>query len=197
MTIGFLSHGQEEKYPKGVYMSFEEVINKSPSKFYNLLIEKRSKSEIRMQGGNDYRLFTNNNLVKIKVIKKDIWAYSDGENLYLNGWNIKIQHSYVKVESDKNYFVFIAGLPNDYLNNSNEFGLMFGAIVGGISAAKRALLRYNYIFDKNTQRIKTVTSKKMENLLFRNPDVLTRYKQEKDKSNIEIIKKYLIEFNEL
>lgn len=47
--ICFCNHSlkaQTETYPKGVYMNFQEVMSKNPSKNYNVELEKRSQGMV-------------------------------------------------------------------------------------------------------------------------------------------------------
>ena len=71
-------------YPKGVYLSFEEIKTKSPGLEVELDVERRTRGEIKMNGGNDYKLFKSDKSIPKKTIKKEYYAYSDGDSLYIN-----------------------------------------------------------------------------------------------------------------
>ncbi len=58
--------GQALEYPKGVYMSFDEIKRKSPSIMAQLDIERRTKGNIKMNGGNDYKLFKSDKSISKK-----------------------------------------------------------------------------------------------------------------------------------
>ena len=60
---------QTESYPTGIYMNFQEVMNKKPSENFNVELEKRSKGKIKMNGGNDYQLNPVDKNVKKKILK--------------------------------------------------------------------------------------------------------------------------------
>jgi hypothetical protein len=64
--ITVISFGQATDYPKGVYMSFAEILSKSPSVSVELEIERRTKGDIKMNGGNDYKLFKSDKSIKKK-----------------------------------------------------------------------------------------------------------------------------------
>ena len=59
----------QTQYPKGCYMSLEEIKSKKPSANYNLEIMKRTTGEIRMNGGNDYKLVSPDKSIKRKTLK--------------------------------------------------------------------------------------------------------------------------------
>lgn len=85
------SMAQTNHFPKGAYMSFEEIINKSPSKQLDLEIEKRSIGDIRMSGGNDFKITSKDKNIPTKTLKRELWAYSFGDTLFLNGISFAFQ----------------------------------------------------------------------------------------------------------
>ena len=127
------------KYQKGIYLSFEEIIQNKPSANYNVELEKRTEGEIKMNGGNDYQLNALDKSTNRSDLKKVVEAYSDGENLYLNCKKLKLQNWYAKVLSDKKYLVFSGALPyvlKDFDIEISELPTMFGAIGGGLNGMK-------------------------------------------------------------
>ena len=156
--ISFLTNpiiGQEKTFPKGSYMSFEEIINKAPSKQYDLKIVKRSKGEIKMNGGNDYKLISPDKELPRKVMKKQIWAHSTGDSLFINCFHYKVQPWYAHVISEGKYIIFKGGL-SQYLDKQKEqikMSQSFGAIGGAIRGAKLATLRFLYVLDKKSNEV--------------------------------------------
>lgn len=184
-------------YPKGVYMSYDEIINKSPSQNYNLTIEKRTIGDIKMNGGNDYKLISNDESLNKKYLKTMIYAYSDGENLYLNCYQYKVQNWYADLISDGKYLVFKGGLSQnvDEQKKQIKIGTAFGAIGGGIQGAKLATLRFVYAIDKSNNNLIYITPEKLENLLWNYTELYDNFQKENDK-NEETIIKYLKLLNE-
>lgn len=195
--ISFLAVGQSTDYPKGVYMSFDEIIKKSPSVSEELEIERRTPGDIKMSGGNDYKLFKSDKSVKKKTIKKEYYAYSDGDSLYINCIHYKIQPWYAPVLSDGKFMVIRGGISmiptiqKEQLNNQAQLGYMFGAIGGAFQGAKLAMLRFIYVIDKETNQIKTISSDYLHELLSDTPELLKQYEAEEEKANQEIFIKYL------
>ncbi len=196
IIINYTVKAQTEKYPKGIYMSFLEVIDKNPSENYNVELEKRTRGKIKMNGGNDYQLNSVNKNVKRKVLKKQVYAYSDGSDLFLNSFKHELQFWYSKVDGEnENYFVFNAGIPMNmkrYGMKSSDISYMFGGIISGFSAAKRALIRLPYVMNKKTQEVILVSEKNIRKLFGGSTDLITEYENETEKDNVEILTKYLI-----
>ena len=195
IIINYTLKAQTEKYPKGIYMRFQEVIDKNPSENDTVELEKRTKGKIKMNGGNDYQLNPVDKNVKRKVLKKQVYAHSDGNDLFLNSFKHELQFWYSKVEGEnENYFVFNAGIPMNmkrYGMESSDISYMFGGIISGFSAAKRALIRLPYLMDKNTQEVILVSEKNIRDLIGESSDLVMEYEKETEKDNVETLTKYL------
>lgn len=150
-----------------------------------------------MNGGNDYKLFKSDKSIPKKSIKKEYFAYSDGDSLYMNCIHYKIQPWYTPVLSDGEFLVIRGGLSmtqkvqKEQLDNQAQFGYMFGAVGGAIQGAKLAMLRFIYVIDKETNQIRTVSSDYLREILSTTPDLLKQYESEPEKANQKIFIKYL------
>ena len=82
---------QAESFPKGAYMKIEEIKGKSPSNPLDLMVIKRTKGDIKMMGGNDYKLESADKTVEGKTLRRELLAYSNGDTLYLNCMTYKLQ----------------------------------------------------------------------------------------------------------
>jgi hypothetical protein len=187
------SKAQNNHFPKGAYMSFEEIVNKTPSKQFDLQIEKRTIGDIRMSGGNDFKLTSTDEAISTKTLKKEIWAYSFGDTLYLNGWNFSFQSWYAPLISDGEYLVVKAGLSNFVVEQKKQrkMGYYFGAFGGAIQGARLATLRFLYVINKNTGTAITVTPENMQEFLKDRNDLLTQFNNEGVKEDQQVLLKYL------
>jgi hypothetical protein len=189
----------QTKYQKGIYLSFEEITQNKPSANYNVELEKRTEGEIKMNGGNDYQLNAIDKSTNRSQLKKEVEAYSDGENLYINCKKLKLYSWYSKVLSDKKYFVFSGALPENYKDYGielSELSNMFGAVGGALSGMKLALLRFPYILDKANQKLTLVSSKNINEIFSNDKIILEKFNQDPEKNKMETILKYLVEWNE-
>ncbi|MEQ9443246.1 MAG: hypothetical protein RIG62_29685 [Cyclobacteriaceae bacterium] len=197
-----MAFGQKSDYPKGVYMSFDEIKQKTPSVSVELEIERRTKGEIKMNGGNDYKLYTSDKSIRKKIIKKEYYGYSDGDSLYINCIHYDIQPWYATVLSDGKFLVIRGGISmipktqKAQLDNQAQLGYMFGAIGGAIQGAKLAMLRFIYVIDKESNQITTVSSDYLRKLLSETPELLEQFEAEEEQANQKIFVKYLGLLNE-
>lgn len=183
-------------YPKGAYLSFEEIVRKSPSGEMNLKIERRSKGEIKMNGGNDFQLLSVDNSIPKKTLKKDLFAYSNGDTLFINCLKYKVQPWYANIISDGKYLVFMGGISQDseIYKKQMQMGVAFGAIGGGIAGAKLALMRFPYAIEKETNKLFPVDEDSMPELLKMDEELLRQYESEGEK-NVELFIRYLEQLN--
>ncbi|CAD5265101.1 MULTISPECIES: DUF6563 family protein [unclassified Imperialibacter] len=191
------AYAQDTAYPKGAYLSFDEIVKKSPSATADLEVEKRTPGDIKMAGGNDYKLNSTDKSVANKVLKKEYWGYSLGDTLYLNCFQYKLQPWYAAVISDGNYLVFRGGISQnqELYKKQMAMGMAFGAIGGAIAGAKIAMMRFLYAIDKETNTVIAVDSKSLQELLSATPDLLRQFEQEPDKESEEVLLKYLMLLN--
>lgn len=193
VLLSSFSATSQEFYPKGSYMSFEELKAKTPSENFDLTIERRTKSDIKMNGGNDYKLISVDKSIKGKVLKREILAYSDGDSIFINALPYKLQSWYTKIISDGKYFVFTAGIPMEKTMQTKEMqlGMAFGGIGGAIAGASLAMKRFLYILDKETNKVIMIDTEVMTKLLTEYPELLDQYNSESEKNEIPTRIEYL------
>ncbi len=199
--LGNLAFAQSPTYPKGVYTSFEQLMAKNPASAAELEVERRTDGDIKMNGGNDYKLSATDESITKKAIKNDYLAYSDGDSLYINGFRYKVQYWYAPVLSDGKFVVIKAGLSMDskiqkeQLKNRAQLGYLLGPVGGGIQGAKLAMLRFIYVIDKENNQISTVSRDVLKGLLAENPTILSQYIAEGEPSDQDVFLKYLVLLN--
>lgn len=180
-------------YPQGCYMSLEEILNKTPSRKMDIEMVKRTKKDIQYTGGNDFMLVAPNKKIKKRVLKKDIWAVSDGVDLFLNGYRMGIFTWYAKVEEYGPHLIFRAAGPPVKVDAAAL--ILGGAIGGAIAGAKAATIRYIYIFNTETGKVRRAIKKTMPSILADYPDLLAAFEAEEDKYSIEVLKSYMQQLN--
>jgi len=196
------SFSQSEKYPKGAYMTLEEILLKNPSENRTLEIEKRTTGDIRFSGGNDYKLISPDKSIKKKILKRKVLAYSDGDTLYLNCLPYRAFAWFTKVESDGKYFVVKAALSQNtetqkmQLNPSSGMYGQFGALGGAIGGAKLAELRFLYALDKETNEFIYIFEESLKEILKENINLLRKYEKEKEPNEFPVLLKYITLHNE-
>lgn len=138
----------QTSYPAGAYMNLKEISEKQPSSQIHLTVRARTEGDIVMMGGNDYKPISEDRSVKNKTIKKEMWAYSDGKDLYINCFQFDCQFWYAKVESEGRKLQFYAGIPTKEAATASATG---GAIGGAVAATIRYLYELNLETGKLTK----------------------------------------------
>ena len=60
----------QNRYPQGLYMSFDEIRQHQPSVLCSLQVVRRSNFDISMNGGNDYKIESDDKAYKKSIKKK-------------------------------------------------------------------------------------------------------------------------------
>ena len=193
MIIVLLSNctfAQSTTYPRGGYRNLEEFKNKQPSIPFIFTIEKRTKGDIMMNGGNDYKILSDS--ISKKTIKKELFAVSNGDTLFINCGPKQAQYWYANVITEGKYIAFMGGIGPVAHNNPNlAAGEAFGAIGGAIAGANKALLRYLYVIEINDGKLRLLNKKYIETLLEDYPNLKSLFQNEPDKDNKETYLRYL------
>lgn len=166
----------QTSYPVGVYMSQEELLTKSPSEQYDLTIEPL-KNEI------NYHIRSPEKEVKRKVINRKIWAISDGEALYLNGYQIEFEPQYLKVLNEGKYLLYVGSL------KASDAGMI--AFGGGLIASTiAAQSRWLYAWNPETLENFKINKQVLEQWLEKTPWLLTDYQYEALPREMDVIIRY-------
>ena len=193
-----VAFSQIETCPKGGYANLQGVLEKTPCSDFNVEIERRSKGKIKMVAGNDYQLNPIDKSVKKKFLKNELYAYSDGDSLLLNCKKYEIQFWYSMIEAENDdYFLFRAGLPSNFERyglEASNLPYMFGGIIAGISAAKRALIRLPYILDKEKDEVYIVSEENILEYIGDNQGLKEQFANELEKGDVDTLMRYLTEW---
>lgn len=176
---------QDFGYPEGIYMSWDEVKLKTPSRHDRVIIQERSNTEISTMGGNRYKVVSLDSLAK-KVIKQKIWAVSDGKDLYLNGFPFSIQSSYMKAEHIGARVILVQGVAR------NEEIPVTGGLIAAVAVGSQ---RPIYRIGKTSGRTQKLNKKTIEQELANDAEALALFRAEKNPGDAETILRYAIIIN--
>ena len=186
---------QSTTYPEGGYATLQELLNRMPTAQYKVEVEQRSEGRIKMNGGNDYQLNPMDKSVKKSFLRNKLIAYSDGADLLINGYPYEIQTWYGKVEAENSqYFVFRAGLPSNFKRyglEPSKMNSMFGGIIAGIGAAKRALIRVPYLLEKDTDAMHLISEENILSFIGDDATLAEQFVNEPEKGNVDTLMRYL------
>ena len=107
-------YGQDTVLTQGIYLSAQEIIDRAPSDTVTVLkLIQRKKSDLKMGGGNDYKLegWTSEE-TKSDYLREQILAVEYDDTLYVNGYYVTGTRGFAKVESQGDtYMLFYSALP--------------------------------------------------------------------------------------
>lgn len=165
-----------EGLKKGLYYNFNDLVTNSPKDsldFNAKLVAETKKLE-------HFLVYYPNSKKRIK----NLFGYSDGENIYLNATNYTMAEYFIKSKFLGRYVYF----EDQYANTTASAA--FG-VVGALASTK---LR-GIVLDMQTGIVTVLTDNKVENLLEQQPELLTEYN--KGAKKIEDIRSTVKKLNEV
>jgi len=184
----------QTSYPKGIYWSRADLKDMFPSQEVELLVEERSGPDMFMRGGNLYRLESAGSDLSETELKEEIWAYSDGKELYINGSKLNIGHWYTKVEHEGNYLLVqvnslvVSVQPNTPQNEGTA--VTFSKTYSTPNYSVMAI-------DPDDLSVILLNKKELKKWLAETPNLLKEYENQKLNNKVEIILKYASQRNEI
>lgn len=195
LFLVLLTQGLFAQEPCRSYNSITDLLNGTYDTTLSVIVEKRTKNQIFMSGGADYKIY-NGDKETDKLIKTKIYAIEVNDSLYVNCRKLKFKKHVIGawfapaiVCQGKVYFYAISVGPSA--------AVAFGVIGGAVQAANEASSRVYYEMDPAMKELDKVGSEKMMILLKDYPELLEQYKKEALKEHIEIVHKYLQKINQL
>lgn len=177
---------QELIYPKGTYMSMYDIIHKQPSQQHNLKLAPRNSNPAT---ASDYKAESVDKTLNTSFIKKNIWAISDGANIYINCFHYGFQSMFAKSKHVGKNILFVAGVPKA---EAFDKTLRYGALIGGTIVAST---EYLYLLDGTTGRIQKIDQFEIEQMLTGYPELMQQYKQEDNPKALQTLFRYAVQVN--
>jgi len=149
---------------RGIYLSFEEVINNSPSFTDSFEIKERTKGNIIMVGGGKFGFeLSSGNKSEYKKLKKNLIGISDGINFYISdkytigGW----QGLTICLLSGPYIIASVQGTAGQY--------------TGGGLIPSMVKVGNGYLIDLKTGKSVAITNKVLKDLLKPYPEIAKKY----------------------
>lgn len=187
--------GQKPNFQPGAYYSVEQLRLGIPEKAINLKIEKRSGSDIALNGGNEYKLVSEADSIKKKTIKKKVFAYVKNDSLLISGYTLGLQTWFGLALTKGNYILFKGCMKDE---DAMAIAIM-GGMIGSAIASKTS---YLYILSLRTGNVNYCSIEYLEKRLEESKkELLEEFKREsaglKDKELEPVAIKYLNILNEV
>lgn len=175
----------QTEYPKGVYLTGEQLRSKTPEKQLEVIVEERSAGDKVMMGGNDFKIVqTDGAKTHQREIKRDWVAYSDGNHLYINGFGLGIQIWYCKVISEGSFLLFYGAM------SANEAAGVAVA-TGALGSAAAANTKRLYLYDLASLEMHRVNRDLTEAYLEKYTDLSEKFENEDNPKKAETQLLYL------
>ena len=187
-----------------IYSSFKDLLSHKGDTVATLQIEKRSKNQIVLTGGADYRITAGNDESMCRLLKKKSFAVRDSQGtLYLNCRKLR----YKKLRFGTWYApavrlgtnIYFCAIPLGSVVGGNfldEEDVRLGGNVGDVLAASSLVTkRVCYELNGETGKIEFLGKDKMIQLLEKNPELKDAYLKEKSQEADNTFK-YLLDLKE-
>jgi|GEM_PF-2930527 len=194
LFIGSVNCFAQEKFQTGGYLSFEEYKNHSPSLDNEFIINLRTASDIRWNGGNDFKVeYPPSDIIR-ESTKYKIWAICRADTLYINGWRLGLGMWYTHALTKGRYICMEGGIPGlpqlqKELRKNGSYRPVGGIVTLGKPFQYNAI-RFLYVFDTSNNMVNVLDEKNILKILEPEPDLVRSFKSEPE-VNKEIYLKYI------
>jgi hypothetical protein len=180
------SYAQVNKFPDGVYLTWEQLKNQKPAYNADLRPVERSGVNTLTNDRNDYYFESDIDSINKKYIKKKIYAYAKNNSVYLNCINYNLGSGYALALTCGGFLAFKASPTDDKIAGSTFIG---GTAAGEKAYEKRVL----YVLSLRTGNVRLLTKEYLEARLKEIPEFEKQYNQEneKDKESQAVLLKYI------
>ena len=178
-----------------LYRSMSDYLQNKYDTVNGIIIEKRTHGQIYMVGGNDYKILSSNKTLN-KSLKREVWAVNSHDSLYINCFHFQLGlwYAYAEQINDNLYFTAAITMDKEERQRIAMMGVVGGPIAAGLSGGALALERYYYFLNLNTGQSHYLTKANMLEIIGAFPDLVDKYKLEKEPESIDTLRFYLAEF---
>jgi hypothetical protein len=181
------------------YSSLKYFLNREGIETDDISVEKRTRNQISLYGGADYRIQVHENKKLSKYLRKRCFVVEANGELYVNcrklryhklkfgGWYAPA----LQIASSDN--IFFSAVPLGTVAGQKQHGMdvtLGGPIGDAIATSSLVSKRVYYEIDATTGRVELVDVKRMRALLGSDKKLLKEYKKEESDS-AKITGKYL------
>lgn len=196
LCLSLMSLYPTSSFPKGLYMTLDEIKKRTPSLQCKVIVEEQSQDAKVWMETNDYRLLPEGKCVSQHKLKRKVWAYSDGEHLYVNCRTIKLQLWYAKVLTTGRFLVFYENRVSQNIKDAAVLGGLIGAHIA-INSTQKPIDRYLQVIDLKESMRYFVDSACVKKALTEHPELLQNFETELDKNNHKTLLAYLQMVNDI
>lgn len=181
------------------YSSMKYLLEGEGIETDDISVEKRTKNQISLYGGADYRIQVHENKKLSKFLRKRCFAVKQGDNLYVNCRKLRFHKLKFggwyapALQIKKSGNIFFSAVPLGTVAGQKQHGMdvtLAGPIGDAIATSSLVTKRVYYEIDSETGKVSLVDVKRMRELLAATPSLAKEYKAEESDS-ASITGKYL------
>lgn len=181
-----------------VYSNLKELLSQEGDTVKTLEVEKRSKNQIVLTGGADYRIVAGDDESMCNYLKKRCYAVRVDSALYINCKRLRYNKlrfgNWYAPVIQINRALFFSAMPVGSIAAPSDAAMdvkLGGAIGGALEASGLVTHRVYYVIDGETGKIEFLGKEQMLRLLEKYPQWQEEYLKENSKE-AEVTKKYLL-----
>lgn len=181
-----------------VYSNLKELLSQRGDTVKMLRVEKRSKNQIVLTGGADYRIVVGGNEAMCNYLKKRCYAVRVDSALYINCKRLRYNKlrfgNWYAPAMQINHRLFFSAMPVGSTAAPSDAGMdvkLGGAIGGALEASGLVTHRVYYMIDGDTGSIEFLGKEQMLHLLELYPQWQDEYLKE-NSEGAGVTKKYLL-----
>ncbi len=172
------------KFPNGIYMTLEQLRKRKPTFDADFTVIRRTQGDIGMNGGNDYEIKSTIDSINKKFIKKTMVAYVRNDSVFINCIHYGIGTWYALSLSHGPFLTFKGCMSSEQsASEVSPYGMMFGAIGGGLAGASAAKKRFPYVLSLRTGNVKSLNKGYLQERLKEKPNLLNQFNTERDQES--------------
>lgn len=184
---------QKLSYSKGAYASLKDLLENKPSlDESNYNIEKvfpiKKNEEIGV-----YKIASNNDNYKNTYFRKNIFAVTKSNELFINSKFLDITPQFCKVVNTGKYITFLVAIKDD---EAQMIGAMLFGLVGALATAGTVEMKlYAYSLDTESGISELLNPKRMNELLSPFPDLKESYNNDTNNAWKTVMIDYIEKLN--
>ncbi len=183
------------------YRSLKDFLAGRGDTIYTLKVERRTRSQVMMTGGADYRIVASESEMKPNYLSKRAYLIKQGNDMYINCKKLRFKKmrfgSWFAPAILLQGNIYFIAVPLGTVAAGETMDVKLGGTVGdAIAASSLVSKRVSYEVDVTTGEVSFVGKDRMQVLLKDQPDILKAYLRE-DSESASVTMKYLIQLRNL
>ena len=176
------------EFPDGIYLTLDQLKNKTPAYTTKLRVIKRNSGDAFWGGGNDFKLESDIDTLKPRFFRNKIYAYVTNDSIFLNCEKIGLQKFYSLCLTRGNFLAFKACMET---SEAATYAVLGGALL----MASLSNIRYLYVLSLRTGNTRKLDKDYVAARLEENKNLLAQFEAESKQNSEGVLLKYINQLN--